>query len=162
MRSGELSFEARAYIAYIPYTGSMSTTVLVSGRTRDALARSRDRMGAGSMDEAIRMMMRDAAPTAQDLWRRHRRKAEAIVAKHGVTRLIAFGSRVRDDRHPGSDLDIVVEFPVEEGISGLFRLRDELSQALGVEVDIGSVPPPGSRLWRHIQEEGVAFVGPQP
>jgi len=140
----------------------MNTTVLVDSTTRDALARTRDRYGVASMDDAIRRVLRDATPTASQLWRKHRRQASQVCAEHGVTRLIAFGSRCRDDRHPGSDLDLLVEFPSDSGMRGFFDLRDKLSNVFGVVVDMGELGAANDRLLKHIREEGVAFVGPPP
>jgi predicted nucleotidyltransferase len=140
----------------------VNTTVLVAGSTRDALTRVREAWGEPSIDAAIRHALREATPTATALWQRHRRQAEKAAARHGVTRLIAFGSRVRGDRHPASDLDLVVEMPTEGGMGALFALRDDLSRILGVRADLGDMPPPESRLWQRIREEGVALVGPPP
>ena len=146
---------------HIPYT-TVNTTVLVSAATRDALARTRDSYGAPSLDAAIRRVLRDATPTAQDLWRVHEAAVLAVCQRHKVRRLIAFGSRVRDDRHPGSDLDLVVQMPTASGVAGLLALRAELTNALGVRVDLGDLPAPGSRSWKSIRAEGVALVGPAP
>lgn len=140
----------------------MNTTILVSSGTRDILAAGRDRFTSPSLDAYIRQVLRDATPMAQDLWKKHRKKAEEICKRYKVTRLIAFGSRVRDDRHPASDLDLVVEMPVEGGIDPLFNLQHELEDLLGVKVDLGDMPRKDGRLWGHIQREGVALVGPAP
>lgn len=140
----------------------MATTVLVQEVTRDALAATRSAYGATSMDAAIRRALRDATPTANVLWRSHRKPAEAVVREHKVRRLIAFGSRVRDDRHPGSDLDLVAEFPTTGGMRAFFALRDALSHALGVRVDLGDMPSKDSDLWQTVKAEGVALVGPAP
>lgn len=140
----------------------MATTVLVQEATRDALAATKAAYGASSIDVAIQRALRDATSTASELWRRHRKKAEAVLREHEVRRLIAFGSRVRDDRHPGSDLDLVAEFPARGGMRAFFDLREALTKALGVRVDLGDMPKEGSELWKTIQEEGVALVGPAP
>lgn len=139
-----------------------STTVLIDRRTRDALARCREAFHERSLDAVIQRLLREATPSATDLWGRHKAAAERIVRRHGAKRLIAFGSRVRDDRHPGSDLDLVVEMPVEGGVAALFALRDDLSEALAVRVDLGDMPPPGSRLHERLKQEGVPLVGPPP
>lgn len=151
----------KSYMVHIPCIG-MNTTVLVSGATRDILAKARDTYGVPSLDAAILRALRDATPTAKQLWRRHASRALAVCERHGVRRLIAFGSRVRDDRHPASDLDLVVEMPTSGGVQGLFALRDDLSQVLGVRVDLGDMPTKDSRLWTTIRKEGVALVGPAP
>jgi predicted nucleotidyltransferase len=140
----------------------MNTTVLVSDATRDILAMGRDRFADPSLDAYLRRVLRDATPMATELWKANQKEAEALCKRHKVRRLIAFGSRVRDDRHPASDLDLVVEMPTDGGIRDLFQLEEELGKLLGVKVDLGDMPPKDSRLWRHIQEEGVALVGPAP
>jgi uncharacterized protein len=70
-------------------------------------------------------------------------KREAIAglcAKHGVVRLDVFGSALRDDFRPGeSDVDLLVEFGSMDGYAkavAYFDLLDELSELLGVEVDL--------------------------
>lgn len=140
----------------------MNTTILVSDATRNVLAAGRDRFTDPSLDAYIRRVLRDATPMAQDLWKTHRKEAEAICKRHKVTRLIAFGSRVRDDRHPASDLDLVVEMPKDGGMTELFALTDELEALFGIKVDVGDMPRPDGRLWKEIRKEGVALVGPAP
>lgn len=149
---------------YVPYSigQSVNTTILLDATTRDMLAQTRDALRAGSMDHALRMVLRSATPTVQEIWAKGKRLAAPVLAEHGVTRLIAFGSRCRDDRHPGSDLDLVAEFPSDQGMRAFFDLRDRLSEALGVTVDMGDMPPKDSRLWNVIRREGVALVGPPP
>ena len=113
------------------------------------------------MDEAIELILRRATPSAQELFEQNKEKVLGVCRRRALKRLVAFGSRVRDDRSPGSDLDLVTDFPPETGLLDVVRIQDELSQAFGCKVDLGSVPPPGTRLWRHIAEEGVVLVGPK-
>ncbi len=59
--------------------------------------------------------------------------------KHHIRRLAFFGSVVRGDFHPGSDVDVLVEF--EPGhVPGLafFAMEDELSAILGQKVDLNT------------------------
>lgn len=72
-----------------------------------------------------------------------------VCARHGVVRLEAFGSAVRDDFRPGeSDLDLLVELgPMAPyaRVDAYFELRDELRALLGHEVDlvmVGAVKNP--------------------
>ena len=61
----------------------------------------------------------------------------AFCRKHHVRRLALFGSVLRDDFSPASDVDVLVEF--EEGhVPGLvfFAMQDELSGILGRPVDL--------------------------
>lgn len=62
-----------------------------------------------------------------------------LCARHGVARLDAFGSVLRDDFRPGeSDIDLLVEFGPHEGyalVEAYFGLLDDLRALLG-EVDL--------------------------
>ncbi len=58
--------------------------------------------------------------------------------RHSVAKLAFFGSVLRDDFGPESDVDVLVEFePGEEpGLMGLAAMEEELSEILGREADI--------------------------
>ncbi|MBZ0305367.1 MAG: nucleotidyltransferase family protein [Anaerolineae bacterium] len=62
----------------------------------------------------------------------------AFCETHHIQRLMIFGSVLRDDFRPDSDIDVLVEF--ESGVKmGLFAfggLQMELSELLGREVDL--------------------------
>jgi len=64
----------------------------------------------------------------------------ALCVRHGVVRLDAFGSALRDDFRPGeSDLDLLVEFaPMEPyaRVDAYFGMLEELRALLGLEVDL--------------------------
>lgn len=139
----------------------MPTTVLVSEHTRERLAKARDALGARSMDEAIEKLLRAAAPSAQELFRANRTQVLGVCRRNGLKQLVAFGSRVREDRTPGSDLDLVTRFPKGSTLFDLARIEDELSGAFGCKVDLGAFPEPRSRLAQYIRDEGVALVGPK-
>ena len=69
-----------------------------------------------------------------------RAQIAAACARHGVLRLDAFGSAVRDDFRPGdSDVDLLVEFgPMDPyaRVDAYFDLLDELRDILAAEVDL--------------------------
>jgi hypothetical protein len=69
---------------------------------------------------------------------------------NGIKRMGLFGSILRDDFGPDSDIDVLVEFQpgVRVGLS-FFRLQDELSLILGRRVDLNT---PGF-LSRHLRDE---------
>jgi len=79
-------------------------------------------------------------------------KRQGIVAacvRHGVVRLYAFGSALRDDFKPDeSDLDLLVEFgPMEPyaRVDAYFGMLEELRALLGPEIDlvmVGAVKNP--------------------
>ena len=63
-----------------------------------------------------------------------------VCVRHGVARLDAFGSALRDDFRPDeSDLDLLVEFaPMEPyaRVDAYFGMLEELRALLGLEVDL--------------------------
>jgi len=80
----------------------------------------------------------------------NKRQAIAEVCKrHGVVRLDAFGSALRDDFRPGeSDLDLLVELgPMDPyaRVDAYFGMLEELRALLGLEIDlvmVGAVKNP--------------------
>ena len=70
-----------------------------------------------------------------------------ICRRYQVRRLALFGSVLRDDFGPSSDIDMLVEF--EPGVrTGLafFALQDELSAAIGRTVDLNTAGFLGPRI----------------
>jgi predicted nucleotidyltransferase len=68
--------------------------------------------------------------------------------QHGVRRLALFGSALRDDFRPDSDLDLLVEFePGRTPGLAFFGMQDELSALLGRPVDLNT-PASLSPLFR--------------
>jgi len=74
--------------------------------------------------------MRARVPIAAD-------EIAAFCGRHHIRRLALFGSVLRDDFRPSSDVDVLVEF--EAGHTpGLefFAMQNELSEILGHKVDL--------------------------
>ena len=68
-----------------------------------------------------------------------RDRIEAFCQRNHIRRLSLFGSVLRDDFRPDSDVDVLVEF--EPGhVPGLafFGMEEELSQILGRKVDLNT------------------------
>jgi predicted nucleotidyltransferase len=70
-----------------------------------------------------------------------------ICRRYRVSRLALFGSVLRDDFTPESDVDLLVEF-LPDTRTGLafFALQDELSQAIGRTVDLNTAGFLGRRI----------------
>ena len=70
--------------------------------------------------------------------------------RHGIRRLALFGSILRDDFRPESDIDVLVEFQpgVKVGLR-FFAIERELSEILGRRVDLNT---PGF-LGKYYREE---------
>jgi predicted nucleotidyltransferase len=63
---------------------------------------------------------------------------EAFCRKWNLVEFSLFGSVLRDDFHPGSDVDVLVEFDpdAQYGFFAIGEMEDELSQILGRRVDL--------------------------
>ena len=62
-----------------------------------------------------------------------RKEIEEFCRRHHIRRLALFGSVLRDDFRPDSDVDVLVEFePTRRiGYFGLYEVEEELSKLLG-------------------------------
>ena len=78
--------------------------------------------------------------------------AEFCQRNH-ITKLALFGSVLRDDFGPKSDVDVIVEFDPEH-IPGLafFGMQDELSEIFRRQVDLFT-PAELSRYFKHVFKE---------
>ena len=66
-----------------------------------------------------------------------RKKVADFCRKNHIRRMAFFGSVLRDDFRPDSDIDVLVEFEAGH-VPGLafFSMQDELSNILGRQVDL--------------------------
>ncbi len=78
---------------------------------------------------------------------------EAFCRRHGIRRLALFGSVLRDDFTPQSDVDVLVEFePGHTPGLAFFAMQDELSRILGRRVDLNTP----AFVSRHFRAEVLA------
>ena len=71
-----------------------------------------------------------------------RERLAAFCCANGIRRLALYGSILRDDFRPESDIDVLVEFQPGVRVGLVFiRMQDELSAILGHKVDLNT---PGS------------------
>ena len=68
--------------------------------------------------------------------REHRDAVLATIASHCATDPRVFGSVARGEDEPGSDLDLVVRFTDDASMLDEVGLRIELSDLLGIPVDV--------------------------
>jgi len=64
------------------------------------------------------------------------RQLIAILRQHGATRVGVFGSYARGEATTQSDLDLLVDFGQRKSLLTLARIRRELTEALGIKVDM--------------------------
>jgi len=74
--------------------------------------------------------------------------------QHHIRRLAFFGSVLRDDFRPDSDVDMLVEFEPDTriGLLGMAQMEIELSDLLGRKVDLRTP----QELSRYFRDEVVA------
>ena len=79
----------------------------------------------------------------------NRDKIAEFCRRHHIRKLALFGSVLRDDFRPDSDVDVLVEFEphASAGFLRLAAMELELSQMIGRRVDLRT-PPELSRYFR--------------
>ena len=70
------------------------------------------------------------------LLQKYRDQIRQIALRHRVSEIKVFGSVVRGDDHDGSDLDLLVEPTAETSMFDIGGIQFEVSQLLGIEVDV--------------------------
>ena len=77
-----------------------------------------------------------------------------LAETHDVSEIGVFGSYVRDEQMPGSDVDILVDFGEYPSLLEFVGLEDELTERLGVKVDLvmktGLKPHVGAHVLREV------------
>jgi predicted nucleotidyltransferase len=64
------------------------------------------------------------------------KKIAWLLKNQGARKIAVFGSYVRGEEKPGSDIDIIVEFLERKSLLDLVRIERELSEVLGIKVDL--------------------------
>ena len=59
-----------------------------------------------------------------------------VLEKHGVRKAFVFGSYAHGDETPESDIDLLVEFEQRKSLLGHIKAENELSDKLGIKVDM--------------------------
>jgi hypothetical protein len=82
----------------------------------------------------------------------------SFCQRHHIRRLSLFGSILRDDFRPESDVDVLVEFePGQTPGLAFFAMQDELTELLGHKVDLHT---PAS-LSKYFRDHVLAEAQPQ-
>lgn len=63
-------------------------------------------------------------------------KIGQMLKKQGARKVAVFGSYVRGEEKPESDIDIIVDFTERKSLLELVKIERELSEALGIKVDL--------------------------
>lgn len=111
-------------------TGVASPTV----RTLRRLLRAADRdLELSSVSAKV-----SASPLAMRL-QEHRAEIAAAAERVGARNVRVFGSVARGEETPGSDVDLLVDFPARErGLLPLLTLAEQVEQIVGRHVDVAA------------------------
>lgn len=64
----------------------------------------------------------------------------SYMRAHGASKIGVFGSYARGEAGPDSDLDLLVWFDKQQSLLGLIRMERELSELVGVKIDLLTEP----------------------
>jgi len=82
-----------------------------------------------------------------------REELEAICRRRAVKRLALFGSVLRDDFGPDSDVDVIVEFRDDFEGKQIYKIYDELTALFGGrKIDLVEPEFLNPRMRRHVLE----------
>lgn len=85
-------------------------------------------------------------------------KVISIARKHGAVTVSVFGSFARGNPGPTSDLDILVEFEPGRSLFDLVRLERELSDVLGLEIEVVTPNSLHPLIRERVMEERVPIL----
>ena len=74
-----------------------------------------------------------------------------------IRSLALFGSRVRDDATPDSDLDVLVEFTRPVALSSFLALEEKLATITGLRIDLVSAAALKPYIGERVRAEPVAL-----
>ncbi len=80
---------------------------------------------------------------------------EEMRHRYGVKEIGIFGSFVRGEERPGSDVDILVDFEKPVGFFTFLRLEEYLGKVLGLPVDLVTRDALKPHIGRHVLEEVI-------
>jgi predicted nucleotidyltransferase len=76
-------------------------------------------------------------------------------ARYHIDSICLFGSYVRNEQRPDSDLDLLVKFSETPSLLGLVGAQQDLEEAIGVKVDLVMRSGLRPRFLRYVLREAV-------
>lgn len=134
------------------------TSIAVSEENHWLLSRIKERSGARSLNDALRLLLDGGPHTVWHLMLRNGDRVRATCKRLGITRLTAFGSRVRGPAHENSDLDLVAGFQGKASLLDVVGAQEELEDAFGVSVDLHTWDGLKRRIRDRVQDQGVELL----
>ena len=84
-------------------------------------------------------------------------KIISILVKHGIKRILVFGSYARNEAKPTSDLDLIVDFPEGTSLLDHVGIEIELSEALNMKIDLLSRNGISPYIKDHVLKEAIVI-----
>lgn len=86
-------------------------------------------------------------------------KIVQVLKDRGARKIAIFGSYVREEEKPESDIDVIVEFSGRRSLLDLVGIEQELSDAMGIKVDLLTEKSISPYLIDRIKKEMVVIYG---
>jgi predicted nucleotidyltransferase len=80
-------------------------------------------------------------------------KIISFMHQQGAERVGVFGSYARNEARPDSDLDLMVWFKEQKSLLGIIRIERELSELLGIKIDLLTEQAVSPHLINRIRRE---------
>ena len=80
-----------------------------------------------------------------------------ILVKHGIKRILVFGSYARNEATTKSDLDLIVDFPEGTSLLDHIGIEIELSEALNMKIDLLSRNGISPYIKDHVLKEAIVI-----
>ena len=93
--------------------------------------------------------------TLEEIKQGLRAQKSRLVEKYKVKQIGLFGSYIRGEQQPQSDRDILIDFEEYPSLLEFINLEDELSESLGLKVDLVMKNGLKRHLDEHILREVV-------
>ncbi|MDA8077690.1 MAG: nucleotidyltransferase family protein [Nitrospiraceae bacterium] len=86
-------------------------------------------------------------------------KIVSILKKHNVLKIGIFGSYARGEATPTSDIDVLVEFATRKTLLDMVGIEQELTEELGIKVDLLTEKAISPYLVDSIKKELMVIYG---
>lgn len=134
------------------------TTIALSPATRDKLLDLKRKWRLKATEDVIVKLLGGQPFGAKALYERNKKAVDAVLRRHRVRNLVAFGSRARGDARPDSDLDLVGRLPKGSDLVDQAQVQEDLAEAFGIPVDFVSEGGLRGRLRQMVERDGVPLA----
>ncbi len=86
-----------------------------------------------------------------------KKKIISILIKHGIKKILVFGSYARNEATTKSDLDLIVDFPEGTSLLDHIGIEIELAEALNMKIDLLSRNGISPYIKDHVLKEAIVI-----